>query len=138
MKLGERIVEPANAPPVRSERHRQLAFRFGLSAESRAAIFLAAKGYRMLARRFRTPVGEIDIVARRRGVLVFVEVKARATFDEAAEAIGKRQQNRIVAAARSWLAAHPDDADSPMRFDAVLVVPLRLPRHIMSAFDGSA
>src|SRR5258708_40248810 len=53
---------------------RRIAFRFGLSAESRAAALLIAKGYRILARRFRTPLGEIDIVARRRGVLVFVEV----------------------------------------------------------------
>ena len=70
---------------------RRVAFRFGLSAESRAAALLIAKGYRILARRFRTPLGEIDIVARRRGVLVFVEVKARDSFDTAAEAIGKRQ-----------------------------------------------
>jgi Holliday junction resolvase-like predicted endonuclease len=62
------------APP---DPERRLAFRFGLTAESRAAAYLIAKGYRILARRFKTPVGEIDIVARRRGVLVFVEVKAR-------------------------------------------------------------
>src|SRR3569833_2212844 len=56
----------------------------GLSAESRAAAYLVAKGYRIVARRFRTPVGEVDIVARRRGVLVFVEVKARSNLDAAA------------------------------------------------------
>jgi putative endonuclease len=124
--------------PARANPHRQIAFRFGLSAESRAAAFLIAKGYRILARRFRSPVGEIDIVARRGGVLVFVEVKARETFDEAAEAIGKRQQNRIIAAAQSWLAAHPDDALRDMRFDVVLVVPRRLPHHLVGAFDTSA
>src|ERR1700722_15777832 len=75
---------------------RQVAFRFGLSAESRAAALLVAKGYRILARRFRTPVGEIDIVARRRGVLIFVEVKARESFADGAEAIGRRQQSRII------------------------------------------
>ena len=117
---------------------RQIAFRFGLSAESRAAAFLIAKGYRILARRFRTPLGEIDIVARRRGVLVFVEVKARDNFDEAAEAIGKRQQNRIISAAQMWLAAHPEDAVRDMRFDAILVIPGRLPRHLPAAFDASA
>src|ERR1700731_3904118 len=101
-------------PPADPER--RIAFRFGLSAESRAAAFLIAKGYRILGRRFRTPVGEIDIVARRRGILVFVEVKARDSFDAAAEAIGRRQQNRIAAAARSWLAAHPQDAQRYMRF----------------------
>ena len=88
---------------------RRIAFRFGLSAESRAAALLIAQGYRILARRFRTPLGEIDIVARRRGVLVFVEVKARDSFDAAAEAIGKRQQSRIIASAQLWLAGHPED-----------------------------
>ena len=116
---------------------RRVAFRFGLSAESRAAAFLVAKGYRVLARRFRTPLGEIDIVARRRGVLVFIEVKARDNFDEAAEAIGKRQQARIIDAAQLWLAAHPEDAMRDMRFDAILVIPGRLPRHLPAAFDAS-
>src|SRR5262249_34934197 len=90
---GDRRPRRASGP---EGAQRRIAFRFGLSAESRAAAFLVAKGYRILARRFRTPLGEIDIVARRRGVLVFVEVKARDNFDEAAEAIGKRQQNRII------------------------------------------
>ncbi len=112
---------------------RRSAFRFGLSAESRAAALLIAKGYRILARRFRTPLGEIDIVARRRGVLVFVEVKARDSFDSAAEAIGKRQQSRIIAAAQLWLAGHPEDG-----FDVVLVVPGCVPRHLPAAFDASA
>jgi len=119
------------------EARRRIAFRFGLSAESRAAAFLIAKGYRILARRFRTPLGEIDIVARRRGVLVFIEVKARDSFDVAAEAIGKRQQRRIIAAAQIWLAGHPDDAMRDMRFDVVLVVPGRLPHHLQAAFDAS-
>ncbi len=117
---------------------RRIAFRFGLSAESRAAALLIAKGYRILARRFRTPLGEIDIVARRRGVLVFVEVKARDSFDTAAEAIGKRQQSRIIAAAQLWLAGHPEDAVRDMRFDVVLVVPGCVPRHLQAAFDASA
>ena len=116
---------------------RRIAFRFGLSAESRAAAFLIAKGFRILARRFRTPLGEIDIVARRRGVLIFVEVKARDSFDAAAEAIGKRQQSRIIAAAQLWLASHPEDAMRDMRFDVVLVVPGRVPRHLPAAFDAS-
>ena len=71
-------------PAPRPER--QVAFKFGLSAESRAAAYLIAKGHRIVARRWRSPVGEIDIVARRRGTLVFVEVKARERLDDAAEA----------------------------------------------------
>src|SRR5690554_5714671 len=96
---------------------RVAAFRTGLSAESRAAAFLIAKGYRIAARRFRTPVGEIDIVARRRNLLVFVEVKARMSLDAAAEAVTDRGRRRVAAAAEAWLARHPDDAMRDMRFD---------------------
>ena len=73
-----RRAEPV-APRDGPRRERVAAFRLGLSAESRAAMFLIAKGYRIVARRWRTPFGEIDIVARRRRALVFVEVKARGT-----------------------------------------------------------
>ena len=116
---------------------RQIAFRLGLSAESRAAALLMAKGYRIAARRWRSPLGEVDIVARRRRLLVFVEVKAREQLDDAAEAVSPRQRRRIIAAAEAWLAAHPDDASCDIRFDAVLVAPRRLPRHIPAAFDAS-
>jgi putative endonuclease len=111
------------------------AFRIGLSAESRAAAYLIAKGYRIVARRWRSPVGEIDIVARRRTLLVFVEVKARDTLDAAAESLGPRQQARIAAAAEAWLATYPDPGIMDMRFDAVLVAPGKLPRHIAGAFE---
>ena len=78
---------------------RVAAFRTGLSAESRAAAYLMAKGYRILAKRFRTPYGEIDLVARKRNMIVFIEVKARASLDEAAYAVTPRQQARIIDAA---------------------------------------
>ena len=116
---------------------RQVAFRLGLSAESRAAAMLVAKGYRIVARRWTSPVGAIDIVARRRKTLVFVEVKARERLDDAAEAVIGRQQRRIIAAAEAWLATHPDDIDCDIRFDVMLVAPKSLPRHIMAAFDAS-
>lgn len=128
----------ANTPSKPDPRpERVAAFRVGLSAESRAAAFLIAKGYRILARRFRTPVGEIDIVARRRKVLVFVEVKARNRLDDAAEAVTDRSKLRIVAAAEYWLSQHPEDVTSDMRFDAVLVAPGKMPRHIAAAFEAS-
>jgi len=116
---------------------RQIAFRWGLSAESRAAAFLLVKGYRIVARRFKSPFGEIDIIARRSGTLVFVEVKARDGLDEAAEAVTARQKGRIVAAAEAWLSRHPDQVSNPMRFDVMLVAPGRLPRHIRGAFDAT-
>ena len=116
---------------------RVAAFRTGLSAESRAAAYLIAKGYRILARRFRTPHGEIDIVAKRRGLIAFVEVKARASLDEAAYAVTPRQTARIINAAQAWLMAHPEHAELELRFDAMLIAPRHLPRHVMAAFDAS-
>jgi putative endonuclease len=115
---------------------RVAAFRVGLSAESRAAAYLIAKGYRIVARRFKSAVGEIDIVARRGRVLVFAEVKARDRLDDAAWSVLPRQQRRVAAAAGAWLAEHPDDAQCHIRFDAVLVAPGRLPRHIEAAFEA--
>jgi putative endonuclease len=111
------------------------AFRTGLSAESRAAAYLIAKGFRILSRRWKSPLGEIDIVARRRGLLIFVEVKARATLDDAAEAVTQRQQRRVAQAAEVWLAANPKTAFTDARFDAILVAPGKLPRHIPAAFE---
>ena len=113
------------------------AFNAGLSAEARAAAYLIAKGYRILARRFRTPQGEIDIVARRRNLLAFVEVKARASLDDAAYAVTPRQQRRIIGAAEAWLMTHPEHANFELRFDAMLIAPRRLPRHLLAAFDAS-
>src|ERR1044072_642836 len=133
--MARRSEPPAAAPAPRPER--QVSFKFGLSAESRAAAYLIAKGHRIVARRWRSPVGEIDIVARRRGTLIFVEVKARERLDDAAEAGSVRQQRRIIAAAEAWLAAHPEDANRDIRFDVILVAPKSLPRHIMAAFDAS-
>ena len=126
---------PRIEPPRAGSPERRAAFARGLSAESRAALLLIAKGYRIAARRWKSPVGEIDIVARRRNVLVFVEVKARAGFDEAAFAVTPYQRRRILAAARAWLGRHPGDATCAIRFDAVLVMPWRWPRHMPGAFD---
>ena len=127
--------------PPRPERQKRearpekiAAFRVGISAESRAAALLVAKGFRILARRWRSPAGEIDIVARRKQLLIFVEVKARADFDAAAESISPRQQRRIAAAAEAWLAAFGSGSLRDFRFDVILVVPGKMPRHIPGAF----
>ncbi|MEA2947524.1 MAG: putative endonuclease [Alphaproteobacteria bacterium] len=126
--------KPAKAPSPA----RVAAFNTGISAESKAAALLMAKGYRILAKRFKTPHGEIDLVARRRNLLVFVEVKARASLDEAAYAVTPRQQARIINAAQGWLMAHPEHAEFDLRFDAILIAPRSLPRHLMAAFDASS
>jgi putative endonuclease len=140
-KAGLPKAAPLKAAPRVAQQKREahpgklVAFHLGISAESRAAVFLIAKGFRILARRWKSPVGEIDIVAPRRHLLVFVEVKARASLDEAAESVNARQQRRIAAAAGVWLAANPDDSVKDMRFDAILVAPGKLPRHIAAAFE---
>jgi len=129
--------QPSRPPKPAPRPERQAAFRVGISAESRAAAFLIAKGFRILARRWRSPLGEIDIVARRRHLLVFAEVKARASLDEAAEAVSDRQRRRIAAAADIWLAANPDETIRDIRFDAILVAPGKIPRHIPAAFEAT-
>ena len=127
----------SGTPPKPAAPERVAAFQTGLSAEARAVAWLTAKGYRVLARRFRSPYGEIDIVARRRNLLAFVEVKARATLDDAAWAVTPRQQQRIINAAQAWLMTHPEHAEFELRFDAMLIAPKRLPRHLLAAFDAS-
>src|SRR4051812_18705058 len=131
-KTGAAMAKTDDASPARVA-----AFRTGLSAETRAAAYLMAKGYRILAKRFRTPYGEIDLVARKRNLVAFIEVKARASLDEAAYAVTPRQQRRIIDAAQAWLMTHPEHAQFDLRFDAMLIAPRRLPRHLLAAFDAS-
>ena len=125
---------PLAKPVARPEK--VVAFRVGISAESRAAAWLIAHGFRILARRWKSPLGEIDIIAARRHLLIFVEVKARGDLDEAAESVTERQKQRIAAAAEIWLAANPQPTIRDMRFDAILVAPGKLPRHIPAAFES--
>lgn len=93
----------------------------GRHAESQASAALAAEGFSEVARRVRTGVGEIDLVVERDGLLVFVEVKARATLGEAAVALGARQQARLLAAGEAWMAANPGHGAKGVRFDLLLV-----------------
>lgn len=115
---------------------RQANERRGRLAEHVAAIWLIAKGYRLIARRVRTPVGEVDLLMRRREVLVFVEVKARPTLDSGLAALHLRQQRRCAAAAR-WLAPRHGWPGAVMRHDAVVIRPWALPRHLVAIWqDG--
>jgi putative endonuclease len=113
---------------------RRAAERRGRGAETLAALLLRAKGYRVLERRFRSPAGEIDIVARRGRRVAFVEVKERAGADDAAWAVTPRQQARIARAAEHWLAARRYAGDFDIGLDVILVAPRTLPRHIPDAF----
>ena len=113
---------------------RQASEKRGRRAESLAALMLRLKGYAILTRRYRCPVGEIDLVARRGHTLAMVEVKARASAEDAAFAITPHQQKRIARAADHFLAAIPRYTGFQLRFDAVLAVPGRWPRQVPDAW----
>ncbi len=113
---------------------RRAAYGLGLDAETRAAWLLRLKLHAILARRWRCPMGEIDLIARRGHTLVFVEVKARATLEAAVEAVTPRAQARILASADLWVARNPYYAEHDRRFDIVAVVPGLWPRHLADAF----
>jgi len=113
---------------------RAKAYRSGLFAETLTALLLRLKGQRIVAQRYRTPVGEIDLVALKGKRLAFVEVKQRKTFDEAGWSLPSRARRRIVRAAQYWLAGHPDFAGHDIAFDVVLAAPWALPRYIENAF----
>lgn len=115
---------------------RRASERHGRFAETVAALFLNLKGYRTVARRFRSPLGEIDLVMRRGRTLVFVEVKARRTLDAAILAITPTARGRLLRAAESFVGRYPDAMTMTLRFDIVAIVPRRLPRHIIDAFGG--
>lgn len=108
----------------------------GRRAETLAVLLLRFKGYRILARRLKTPVGEIDILAKKRGALVAVEVKARSTLDLAAESIGKRQWERIARALQWRLSHRPNETALAARFDAVLIAGWKT-KHIKDAWRPS-
>lgn len=117
-----------------STEKRQKAWRRGWWAESLCAAVLILRGYRILQRRLRTPVGEIDILARRGSVLAVVEVKARGDFASAAESVSERQKQRLVRAAGWVVGGRPALADMTLRFDVMLVAPWRLPRLVVDAW----
>ncbi|GAB4225552.1 MAG: YraN family protein [Kiloniellaceae bacterium] len=115
---------------------RRRAYVEGRRAERWAAWWLRLQGYRIVAQGFRVPVGEIDLVARRGRVLAIVEVKRRAGVAAAGEAISPRQQRRIVRATQAFLQQHAELGGLQVRFDALLLAPRHLPRHIKGAWNS--
>jgi putative endonuclease len=125
---------PDPSPEAGETRKRQRAWRRGHIAEYLAAAFLMLKGYRILAIRHRTKLGEIDIVARKGDLAVFVEVKSRRGAQEAIDAVSFSSQRRIRAASDLWLARQPDFARLSQRYDIVAMLPGRWPQHFPDAF----
>ncbi len=117
-----------------TEARRRRAWKLGMWAELLCVWLLRLKGYRILARRFRTPVGELDIVARRGRVLAVVEVKARSSVALAADAVTGRQRRRVADAAAWFLVRHPDCEGLDVRFDAMLLGAALWPVHVMDAW----
>jgi len=113
---------------------RRQAWRRGHYSEYLAALYLLCRGYRILALRHRTPLGEIDIIARKADLAIFVEVKARRAASQAVDAVSHVTQRRIRAASDLWLARHPDHATLSQRYDIIAIMPGRWPRHFQDAF----
>ncbi len=119
------------------KQNRRRSYDFGLLAEFQCRWTLRLRGYQILAARYRTPLGEIDIVASRGNVVAIVEVKARKTRASAAAALDERQRARLLRGAQFLLAQRPDLGNAAVRFDLMVVAPWRWPRHIPNAWEGS-
>lgn len=126
----------ADAAPSPGTAKRRAAHDRGLAAEDRAARLLEAHGFQVLHRRLRTKAGEIDLIARQGGLLVFCEVKLRADLVSAAESLQARQRRRIAAAAGAFLAEHPEYEGLNLRFDAVLLARSGEAEHLPGAFEA--
>lgn len=113
---------------------RREAERRGLRAEAIAALWLRLRGWRILARRFRTPVGEIDLIAKRGATLAIIEVKARDDLVTALDAVSAHSRRRIERAAEVFLANRPDASKFSPRFDVIVIRPWRRPRHLTDAW----
>lgn len=115
---------------------RRKSEKAGRSAELMALWALRLKGWRLLARRYKTHAGEVDLIMRRGDVTAFIEVKARGNLDAAVLSVTPRQAKRIAAAARQFMAEDRRAAMQACRFDILAVSPYHWPRHIENAFEG--
>ncbi|WP_426231090.1 YraN family protein [Pararhizobium sp. DWP3-4] len=116
------------------DQKRRKALRRGALAEYRAALCLLLKGYRIVAFRYRTKLGEIDIIARKGNLIACVEVKARRSLEDSVFAVSDFAQRRIRAASDLWLAKQPDFTALSVRYDIISVTPWRWPVHLADAF----
>jgi len=120
---------------------RRRAERRGHGAETIAGFYFRLKGYRILARRYRCPAGEIDLIARRGNHYAFIEVKARKNRTAGLESLSPAQRRRIVRAAGLWIAAEQArdrlPASYSASFDLLVVSGWRWPLHLKAAFDAT-
>jgi len=107
----------------------------GRAAEWLASGLLMLKGYRVLARRARTPFGEIDLIAKRGRRIAFVEVKFRPSLSAAETSVRPGQAGRIAKASEHWLWRHSDLRSHEIGLDCIYVAPWRLPRHAYNALQ---
>lgn len=114
---------------------RQQREKQGRRAEDVAAIFLRLKGYRILEKRYRTPLGEIDLIAEKNNLIAFVEVKYRKKLEDAQWAITPRQVERIQRAAELFIAQHPEFLHHDQRLDGLYVRANGLPVHAKQIVD---
>ncbi len=113
---------------------KQKAYAFGQWGEDIACLMLRLKGYCIVARNQRTVGGEIDIIAKRRHILCFIEVKSRPDLNDALHALSFHQQKRLISAAQAFLSANPRYVEYDLRFDLVAVSQKGLPRHVKNAW----
>lgn len=114
---------------------RTKAEHFGRKGEFWAKIFLSLKGFRVIDQRFKARGGEIDLIAKRGEMLVFVEVKARRKQEHLGEAFEAVRKDRIISAAQYWLSQNPQYQTRTIRFDVIGLAPLFWPVHIVDAFQ---
>ena len=118
----------------RSLEARRAAYERGLAAERLCALRLRLTGWRILARRYATPAGELDIVAKRGALIAFVEVKHRKEQQGILETVSAHQRRRIENAATIFLSRHPKWRKLSLRFDLMVVSPWRWPSHLPDAW----
>ena len=124
--------------PLNKQKIGKQSRKNGYAAENKAVFFLRLKGYQILERNFKPPrgtgAGEIDIIAQKHNVIIFIEVKKRTSFEAAAESVNKNVQDRRIRGAEYFLMLHPELTEKEIRFDVILMASGHLPKHIQNAF----
>lgn len=113
------------------------AYFSGKRGELFARLFLRIQGYTFFQQGFRLPFVEVDLILTKKNILIFCEVKKRSSFLKAGEAISKKQKKRLLKGVRVFLKKYPHFQNHVIRFDAILLVPWRMPRHIKHAWNES-